>query len=156
MSCLYNVHRKVRTRTRASTGATHVRVCTIVSVVGPLQAWSHHGHERAGGQHGCRRGQCPCSRALFPVMSSQISHLTSLFVFLFLLLKLFVHRHQKGCRGPPNLPVVISHPPSCVYTYRLTPYSGPYDLGEFLYTYEVLYGGLILGIILFSIWFLLL
>ncbi len=64
---------KMRTWTRVPMGTTHVRVCAVhppfVSMVGPLQVWSHYGHEKVGGQCGCRRGQCPLGpvfAALFP------------------------------------------------------------------------------------------
>ncbi len=30
----------------------------FMSMVGPLQVWSHHRHERVGGWHGCKRGRC--------------------------------------------------------------------------------------------------
>ncbi len=39
-------------------GTAHVCVCTAVSMVGPLQVWSHHGHEQAGRRCGCGRGWC--------------------------------------------------------------------------------------------------
>ncbi len=67
-SCIvWWLHRKVRTRIRAPTGwvlptpaivpSTH----PFVSVVGPLQVWSHHGHrrhKRVGGRREHRRGRC--------------------------------------------------------------------------------------------------
>ncbi len=44
----------------------------FVFVVGPLQAWSHHGHKRAGRRHRCGWGSAhrgPGSHALYPVYS---------------------------------------------------------------------------------------
>ncbi len=55
-------HRKMRTRTRprlaVPTSVFTLSAHLFASVVGPLQVWSHHGHEQVGGRRGCRRGRC--------------------------------------------------------------------------------------------------
>ncbi len=50
----------------------------FVSVVGPLQVWSHHGHEWVGGWCGCRCSRCPCPCTLFRVLHHDklLIHLT--------------------------------------------------------------------------------
>ncbi len=48
----------------------------FVSVVGPLQKWSHHGRDWAGGRCGCGLGRCPSGPMfayLFPEIVSQMA-----------------------------------------------------------------------------------
>ncbi len=60
---LYTTQEKMHVNTgldghHAPTSAIALSAHPFVSVVGPLQAWSHYGHKRAGGWHRCGRRQC--------------------------------------------------------------------------------------------------
>ncbi len=46
----------------------------FVSVVGPLQVWSHHRHEQVGGQRECIRGRCPSSPVFRCAFSCELTN----------------------------------------------------------------------------------